>query len=229
MTDFTTYEFQPLLKGQVCVARSESGVYLAYRAVPTENNGLRWEALDPQSFVSQAAINGYCAWLVYKEEASWVPTYGVSHRQIAQLVANRASILALAPSTPLIKIALLSINNVLRTVACNDIGQVINALSCLGLDIGNTRNRLALQLVINVAVKAACEHKLDALSILPLALDGFDHATRWIDEMATPLFLLELARLAHTDEIARDLAANTTATMPAVDPVSMMSMMALEA
>lgn len=229
MIDFTKYEFQPLLRGQVCVGRSESGVYLAYRAVPTENNGLRWDALDPQSFVSQAAINGYCAWLVHNSEAAWVLACGVSQRQIAQLVANRASILALAPCTPLMKIALLSINNVLRTVMSDDIGQVIKALSCLGLDVGNSRNRHALQVVINLAVKTACEHKLDALSILPMALDGFVHASRWIDEMATPLFLLELARLAYTDEVARDLAANTTANIPTVDPVAMISMMALEA
>lgn len=229
MTNLKHYEYQPLLQGQVCVDLDESGVFTALHAVATDNHGLRWITLDRKSFAAQAAINGYCAWLAHNEEASWRPAYAVSQRQLGQLVAHRASILALAPSTPLIKIAMLSIKNVLSTVMNDDIGQVIKGLSCLGLDVGNSRNRHALQIVIKLAEKTACEHLLDGLLILPLALDGFDNATRWIDQMATPLFLLELARLAYTDDVASELAARTRATVPCVAPDSMVSMMALEA
>jgi len=224
--DVHSYELRPLRMGQVCVTRDAGGGFCAFRAVPQNNNGLRWEPLDPQSFATQAAINGYCAWLTHSAEASWYPACAVSQRQIAQLVAHRSSMLALSPRAPLIKIATLSVTTVLRAVMGDNVALTLSALSRLGLDIGTTRNRLALQTVINLAEKTGCEHLLDALDIQPLALEGFFNATRWIDDRATPLFLLELARLAHTNELAHDLATQTKATVPTV---AMTPTMALEA
>lgn len=228
MSDFKEYELRPLRMGQVCVTRDAGGGFCAFRAVPVINNGLRWEPLDPQSIATQAAINGYCAWLTHSEEAAWHPACAVSQRQLAQLVAHRSSMLALAPTAPLIKIATLSVTNVLRAVMTDDVALAMAALTRLGLDIGGSRNRLALQIVINLAEKTGCEHLLDALDIKPHALEGFFNAIRWIDERASPLFLLELARLAHTNELARDLTALTKATVPTV-PTPVNASMALEA
>lgn len=228
MSDFKEYELRPLRMGQVCVTRDAVGGFCAFRAVAVDNNGLRWEPLDPQSIATQAAINGYCAWLTHSEEAAWHLTYAVSQRQIAQLVAHRSSMLALGPNAPLIKIATLSVTNVLRAVMTDDVALAMSSLSRLGLDIVGSRNRLALQIVINLAEKTGCEHLLDALDIQPHALEGFFNAVRWIDERATPLFLLELARLAHINELARDLATQTKAIVPTV-PAPMNPSMALEA
>lgn len=226
MIDVQSYELRPLRMGQVCVTRDTGDGFCAFRAVPQGHNGLRWEPLDPQSIGTHAAINGYCAWLTHSAEAAWHPECAVSHRQIAQLVAHRSTMLALAPNAPLIKIAFVSVSCVLRAVMGDNVAVAMSALSRLGLDVGTSRNRLALQIVINLAEKTGCEHLLDALDIQPLALEGFFNATRWIDERATPLFLLELARLAHTNELARDLATQTKATVPTV---AMSPSMALEA
>lgn len=228
MSDFKEYELRPLRVGQVCVTRDAGDGFSAFRAVPEGSNALRWEPLDPQSIATQAAINGYCAWLTHSEEAAWHPECAVSQRQIAQLVAHRSSMLALSPKAPLIKIAFVSVSTVLSAVMVDDVALAMSALSGLGLDIGGSRNRQALQIVINLAEKTGCEHLLDAMDIQPLALEGFFNATRWIDERSTPLFLLELARLAHTNELARELATQTKATVPTV-PTPMTTSMALEA
>jgi hypothetical protein len=221
VSEFKQYELRPLRMGQVCVTRDAGGGFCAFRAVPVDNNGLRWEPLDPQSIATQAAINGYCAWLTHSEEAAWHPECALSQRQIAQLVAHRASMLALVPNAPLIKIAFVSVSTVLRAVMGDNVALAMSALTRLGLDIGGSRNRQALQLVINLAEKTGCEHLLDALDIQPCALEGFFSAVRWIDERSTPLFLLELARLAHTNELARDLAAQTKAIVPTVPAPTM--------
>ena len=229
MSDFKSYELRPLRMGQVCVTRDSGDGFGALRAEQAGHNGLRWEPLDPQSITTQAAINGYCAWITHSAEAAWHPECAVSQRQIAQLVAHRSSMLALGPSAPLIKIALLSITTVLRSVMGDNVALAMSALSRSGLDIGTSRNRLALQTVINLAEKTGCEHLLDAMDIQPLALEGFFNATRWIDERATPLFLMELARLANTNELARDLATQTKATVPTLASTSTTPSMALEA
>lgn len=229
MSDFKEYELRPLRMGQVCVTRDAGDGYSAFRAVPEGHHGLRWEPLNPESIGSKAAINGYCAWLTHSAEAAWHPECAVSQRQIAQLVAHRSSMLALSPNTPLIKIATLSVTNVLRAVMGDNIAVSMSELTRLGLDIGTSRNRLALQTVINLAEKTGCEHLLDALDIHPHALEGFFNAVRWIDERSTPLFLVELARLVATNELARDLASQTKATVPTLAPNSMTPSMALEA
>lgn len=229
MSDFKEYELRPLHMGQVCVTRDAGGAFCAFRAVPVNHTALRWEPLDPESIATQAAINGYCAWLTHSEEAAWHPECAMSQRQIAQLVAHRSSMLALAPNAPLIKIAFVSVTTVLRAVMGDDVALAMSALRSLGLDMGGSRNRQALQIVINIAEKTGCEHLLDALDIQPLALEGFFNAVRWIDERATPLFLMELARLASTNELARDLATQTKATLPTLAPTSMTPSMALEA
>jgi hypothetical protein len=229
VTDFKEYELRPLRMGQVCVTRDAGEGFCAFRAVPEGHNGLRWEPLDPLSIGTQAAINGYCAWLTHSAEAAWHPECAVTQRQIAQLVAHRSTMLALAPNAPLIKIAFLSVTTVLRAVMGDNVAVAMSTLPRLGLDIGTSRNRMALQTVINLAEKTGCEHLLDAMNIQPLALEGFFNATRWIDERATPLFLMELARLAHTNELARDLANQTKATVPTLAPTSMTPSMALEA
>lgn len=229
MIDVQSYELRPLRLSQICVTRNGGDGFSAFRSVSESNHGLRWEPLDPQSIVTHAAITGYCAWLTHSKEAEWRPECAVSYRQIAQLVAHRSTVLAITPNPPLIKIALSSVTTVLRAVMGESIEQALSALPRLGLDIGTGRNRLALQTVINLAEKTGCEHLLDSLDIRPFALDGFDSATRWIDECATPSFLTELAHLAYSNELARDLATSTTATVPTVSPITMISTMALQA
>lgn len=229
MIDFLSYELRPLRIGQVCVTRDACDIFCAYQAVTETHNGLRWEPLDPHSIRTKAAINGYCTWLTDSKEAAWQPQCAVSQRQIAQLVAHRSSMLAMTPNAPLIKIATLSITGVLRAVMGDNVALAMSALTRLGLDIGTCRNRLALQTVINIAEKTNCGTLIDALDIQPHAHDGFFAAVRWIDERSTPLFLIELARLTLTSELARDLAQQTKATVPALAPLMVNPSVALEA
>lgn len=215
------YELRPLRVSQVCVTRDAGDGFVAYQSVGAADNRLTWEALNPHNIATHAAINGYCAAITHAEEGVWHPQCTMSQRQIAQLVAHRSALAALAlmPTAPLVKIAFQSLNAVLRAVAGDNVEHTLNALSRLGLDLGSSRNRKALQAVINLAEKTGCEHRLAHLAIQPSALDGFVNAVHWIDYHATPLFLNELALLAKTDELARDLVAHTTATVPMVAPV----------
>lgn len=222
MISFEHYELRPLRVGQVCVSRDVDNRLVAYQSVGAEANRLTWEPLNPcTTIAAQAAISGYCAAIKHSEDGVWHPQYAVSQRQIAQLVAHRSALVALAlmPTAPLSKIAFQSLNSVLRAVVGDNVEHTMTALSCLGLDIGSSRNRKALQTVINLAEKTACEHRLAHLAIQPSALDGFVNAVHWIDYHATPLFLNELALMAKTNELARDLAEHTTAIVPIVAPV----------
>lgn len=221
MISFEHYELRPFRVGQVCVTRDAGDGFVAYQSVGADDNRLTWEALNPRNIATLAAINGYCAAITHSEEGVWHPQYAVSQRQLAQLVAHRSALAALAlmPTEPLVKIAFQSLNAVLRAVSGDNVEHTLNALSRLGLDIGSNRNRKALQTVINLAEKTACEHRLAHLAIQPSALDGFVNAVHWIDYHATPLFLNELALMAKTNELARDLAEHTTAIVPIVAPV----------
>lgn len=218
MFDHKNYELRPLRQGQICVATFDAGQYLAFRSVSTGDNQLRWVPLDPERVATQAAITGYCAFLAQSAEAEFQPEFAVSKRQLAQLIANQAAVMTSgAPSDaslPLIKIAHLAASKVLRLALGNDIARTLSELPRLGLDIGCSRDRQALQVVINIAEQAGTEQLLGELDIKPFARTGFYSALRWLNDHATPGCLAKLAQLANHNPTAYDLALHTRATVP---------------
>lgn len=229
MIDHNNYALKALRPGQICVATDADGAHVAYRAVPA-GDALRWQPLDPERSATQSAINGYCAFLAHAAEADYQPEYAVSKRQLAQYVANKAAVMTigLTSSVPLVKIAHASTLAIVRAVLGNDIAQALSALPRLGLDIGCSRDRQSLQVVINIAEQADCEHLLSELHIKPFARSGYYAALRWINELATPKCLASLALLAPFNPAAADLAMQTSATVPSLAP-ALIHPMAMEA
>jgi hypothetical protein len=128
-----------------------------------------------------------------------------SERQLAQLVAHRASILALAGGQDATLLAKQAIDDVRGAVCGTSIAFALERLPRLGLDIGNSCDRHALQLVINLAESNGRAYLLDHLVIAPQAHAGIRHARNWLRDFATPQMLNELSELARVDVLARQL------------------------
>lgn|GEM_PF-6647134 len=226
MIDQNKYELKALRPGQICVTTDEAGAHVAYRSIPAGAN-LRWEPLDPDRLATKSAINGYCAFLAYSADADYIPECAVSQRQVAQYVANRAAFMTIEHSravAPLIKIANIATASVLKVVMGTSVANTLYALPGLGLDIGCSVDRQALQLIINVAEQSGCEHQLAELDIQPNARTGYNAALRWLNDHATPASLAKLVQLAAYNPVATDLATYTTATVPSLAQVATHSM-----
>jgi len=199
------YSLRPLRGGQVAVARAASGTLTAHRSLLTPAGGLSWTAMAAGTKGSLAAVAGFCG---YQQQAlRYVdrPRCAVSERQLAQLVAHRAYLLAMDFNTDIELTTSRAIEQVLAACMGDSVTFALEQLPMLGLDLDASRDRVALQLVINLAEAHGYSDLLRHLNIRPHAQAGLLLATEWLNRYATPSILNELSTLACHDDVAREL------------------------
>lgn len=199
------YSLRPLRGGQVAVARSESGPLVAYRSVLTPAGGLTWSALDAGAKGSLAAVAGLCEFHQQALRHVNRPRCALSERQLAQLAAHRAYLLAMDFNIDIELAASRAIEQVLIACMGESVTFAIEQLLMLGLDLDASRDRVALQLVINLAESHGYSDRLRHLDIRPHAHAGLLLAADWLTSYATPSILNELSTLACHDDLAREL------------------------
>ncbi|WP_219096154.1 hypothetical protein [Pseudomonas sp. UMAB-40] len=186
------------------VAVDVDGQAHALRSVRTAAGALTWANLERGSCVALAAVGAFNAFhargvRLFRGQAL------SSARQLAQLVVHRASILTLAGGHNAAEIEKQAIEEVLTAASGHSIAFSLEQLPRLGLDIGYSRQRHALQLVINLAEANGLAQLLDDLVIEPCAQSGVQHARNWLRDYATPQMLNDMSEFASVDGLARQL------------------------
>lgn len=199
------FEFQALRAGQVSVAVDAGGRAHARRSVRAADGSLVWENLDCAGMPASAAIAAVSVLRADGSEPQLRTRAFASDRQLLQLIAHRASILALAGADDVHLIAKQAIDDVRAAVAGHSIAFALERLPRLGLDVGYSADRHALQLAINLAEFSGRASLLDHLIIEPCARAGAAHARTWLKAFATPRMLNDLSELAAVDVLARQL------------------------
>ncbi|MGO4801021.1 hypothetical protein ACEN2T_17225 [Pseudomonas sp. W22_MBD1_FP4] len=199
------FEFQPLRAGQVSVALDVDGQANAYRSVPTASGELTWVTLERASLPATAAIAAFSAYRNLASGRHGCSPALASPRQMVQWVVHRASILAIAGAQDVAQLAKQAIDEVCDAALGRSVAFSLERLPRLGLDIGYSANRHALQLVVNLAEARGCAFLLDDLVIQPCAHAGAMHAQNWLRDFATAQILNDLSSRAGTDSIARQL------------------------
>jgi hypothetical protein len=189
----------------VSVALDVDGLAHALRSVRTAGGALTWANLERDSLPASAAIAGAAAIGSNVDGLALRSRAFASERQLAQLVAHRTSILALTGGHDLAQLAKQAIDDVRAAVCGHSIVFALERLPRLGLDVGYSCNRHALQLVINLAEANDRAYLLDHLVIEPCASAGAAHARNWLRDFATPQMLNDLSELARVDGLVRQL------------------------
>lgn len=206
MTHLDKYELRPLRSGQICVAPTREEPLVAYRSVLATAHSLEWTAVEPDSRTALAAVAGYRAYWGHVAATLGHWRFAMSPRQLAQMCAGRCVVMALAaPEDNLETLAASALQSVLMTTLGDDVIYALEQLPEIGLDIGCTRERRALQIVINLAEADGASAMLDYLSIEPWAANGVVHASDWLSYFATPKILNGISDMAVTDDVAREL------------------------
>lgn len=209
---FNEYQLKPLRSGQICVAEAEGGVLAAYRSLDAGAQGLYWEMIGVDELESRAAIIGFCTFEQHVTNSAWQPFCAVTAAQLAQLMAHRTALVAREHAEvgdlPLTRIAQQAIDHVTNAVLGESINPALRGLAQLGLDIGESRDRKALQIVINLAESNGAAELLEHLDIEPHARDGFVNAVTWLKTHATPQLLNAMANLASNSMTARLLVTS---------------------
>jgi hypothetical protein len=144
------YSLRPLRGGQVVVASSEPGPLVAYRSVLTPAGGLTWSALDACAKGSLVAVAGLCEFHQQALRHVNRPCCALSERQLAQLAAHRAYLLTMDFKIDIERLPR-AVEQVLIVCLGESVTFALEQLLMLGLDLDASRDRVALQLVINLA------------------------------------------------------------------------------
>lgn len=205
MIQLCGFEFQPLRAGLVSVALDVDGQAHAYRSVPGLGGELAWTALERTSLPAQAAIAAFSAYRCLGASIDSCSPALASPRQMVQWIAHRASILAIADARDTTLLAKQAITEVCDAAFGRSVAFSLERLPRLGLDIGYSFNRHALQLVVNLAEARGRAYLLDYLVIEPNAQAGVVHARNWLRDFATAQMLNDLSGRAAGDSVARQL------------------------
>jgi len=199
------FEYQPLRAGQVSVALDVDGQARAYRSVPAPGGELTWATLERASLPATAAITAFGAYRNLASGRHGCSPALASPRQMVQWIAHRASILAIAGVRDVTLLAKQAIAEVSDAAFGHSVAFSLERLPPLGLDIGYSSNRHALQLVVNLAEARGRAYLLDYLMIEPCAQEGVMHARNWLRDFATAQMLNDLSGCAGADSVARQL------------------------
>jgi hypothetical protein len=215
---FNEYQLKPLRSGQICVAQSEGGVLSAFRSLDVGSQDLYWKRIGIDELDSRAAIIGFRTFNQHVATGAWLPGCAVTASQLAQLVAHRTAIIscdhANASDKLLTRMAQQAIDDVIGATLGGSVTHALRELAHLGLDIGQSRDRQALQIVINLAERNGATEQLECLDIEQRARNGFVNAVTWLKIHATPPLLNDIADLAVQSQVARLLVTSPYADKP---------------
>lgn len=199
------YELRPLRAGQVGVITRQGGELVALRATPVAGGALTWQTLDAQTGMARSAVAGFQRARQQLHSGEVATPCAVTQRQLMQLTAHRAALLALTGAGHFTEHADRAFSEVVDAAAGANVHIALSLLMGLGLDVGPSEARVALQLVINLAVEHQCAAALDHLQVGPNAHDAIAAASAWLSCHATPALLNTLSDLSTQCTLAQQL------------------------